>query len=149
MAAEKNSYLNAVNGARSVGRTCGQHGYYPAVTPLQWSDELYRASYEHNVDMVESNFFSHDGSGSDTDWTAQIMELGRGSSANERIKNNGVPTKYSISENLASVSSSLPAVMNGLLASDGHCVNIMDSTKQFMGMARLGNKWGQTFYSVN
>ena len=145
--ADKNAYLNAVNGARSVGRTCGEHGFFPASAPLAWSDALYKASYEHNVDMTESNFFSHNGSGSDTDWTAQILELGRGSSFVERMTNNGVPINVSASENIGKGFSSLSAIMNALLSSPGHCVNIMDAGGQYMGMSRIGNTWGQNFWS--
>ena len=86
--ATKQAYLDAVNAARSVGRNCGDT-YMPPAPPLQWSDALYRAAYEHSQDMAATGVLTHDGSGTETDWTAIVWDLGRGSGYAERIDNNG------------------------------------------------------------
>lgn len=141
--ADKNAYLSAVNGARSVGRTCGD-GYYPAVAPVVWNDALYKASYEHTEDMSVNNHFEHYGSGQNSDWTAQILEVGRGSEMTERVDMNGY-TKNGAGENIAEGFGNLNSVMNAWLASTGHCINIMGESKTDFGMAKVGNYWTQLF----
>ncbi|MDQ7084629.1 MAG: CAP domain-containing protein [Sulfurovum sp.] len=141
--AEKNSYLNAVNGARSVGRTCGQHGYFDPAPALSWNDALYKSSYEHSEDMEMSNNYSHTGSGTASDWTAVIMELGRGSNSQERAANNGFSGGGA--ENIAKGRPSTANVMGAWLASDGHCSAIMNSSHTQFGMAKVGAYHTQSF----
>ncbi len=61
----------------------------PPAPPLQWSDALYRVAYEHSQDMAATGIMTHNGSGTETDWTAIVWDLGRGSGYAERIDNNG------------------------------------------------------------
>jgi len=75
----KQEYLDVINAARSVEQDCGTKGIKPAADPLIWNDKLYSAAYEHSEDMVESNTFSHNGSGTNSDWTAKILSLSDGS----------------------------------------------------------------------
>ncbi len=137
----KQAYLDAVNNARSVKQDCGERGNMPATTPLVWNDALYRAAYSHSEDMAESNTFSHTGSGADSDWTAQILSLGRGSTFQERIKTNGYTGHRTIGENLmagTNIDTAKKAV-TGWLKSDGHCANLMNPKFEDMGMAHVEN----------
>ena len=138
----KHEYLTAINNVRATGRYCGAT-FYPAVAPLQWNDSLYKASYEHSEDLIMSGTFSHDGSGTDSDWTAQVLELGRGSNMQERGANNGYTDGY-IGENiywLEGRDNTLEVAMNGWLESEGHCANMMRAEHTDFGMARVENMW--------
>ena len=143
--ADKNAYLSAVNNARSVGRSCGALGWYDATAPLTWNDGLYRAAYEHSQDMDATDYYEHEGSGTASDWTAQVQELGRGSYFGERTQNNNAPQAILQAENIAADYTSINSVMNAWLASDGHCSSIMDGSTIEFGMARVGNYWTQEF----
>ncbi len=51
--------------------------------------------------MAKSDTFSHDGSGTESDWTAQVQDLTGGSTLQDRVENNNY-TNYSIvGENIA------------------------------------------------
>jgi len=141
-AADKNAYLNAVNNARATGRTCGSLGFFPAVPPLSWSDALYKAAYEHSEDMATSKVFEHIGSGTNSDWTAQVQELGIPSNPEDRGINNGaISSNDALGENIAKGSTNLGAIINAWLKSDGHCLTIMEEQHKTMGMARVGSYW--------
>lgn len=145
-------YLAAINKVRSQSRSCGSAGYFSSVPALEWSDALYRAAYEHSTDMLQSNTFSHNGSGTKSDWTARVQKLNRGSSFKERIENNGYKQWKNIAENIALGSSTVDAVMLNWIKSDYHCANIMNPDFQDVGMAHTyiqGSKrshfWTQKF----
>jgi len=137
----KAEYLNAVNQARSVGRTCGELGYFPPAPPLAWSDALYKSAYEHSEDMSVSGVFEHIGSGTNSDWTAQVQELGRGSNLDDRARNNG----YTIGagENILMGTRSLKTAFNAWLESDGHCSLIMEDDFKHgdYALAKVGSYW--------
>lgn len=142
---DKAAYLNAINDARAEGRNCGEN--YPfssAVPPLVWNDSLYKAAYEHTEDMVASELVSHTGSGTESDWTAQILELGRGSSWQERISNNGLPD-INVSENIHVGFTDVDSMINSQLSSPWHCINIMDSEFTKLGVAKIEDHWTLTF----
>ncbi len=141
--ATKKAYLDAINAARSVGRNCG-NGYAPPAPPLQWSDALYRAAYEHSQDMAATGVLTHDGSGTETDWTAQVRQLGRGSTFDERVKNNGA-VAGAFGENAALDGDGLNDVIILWLNSPGHCMNLMSPGWKYAGMARVGAFWTQEF----
>ena len=87
--AQKAEFLNAINAARSVVQDCGEYGVMPAVPALAWSNELYNAAYEHCDDMQTSGVYSRQGSGTSSDWTSVVNELGRASLPEDRAVNNG------------------------------------------------------------
>jgi len=143
--ADKNEYLNLINAARSQEQNCGSEGIMPAVPPLAWSDALYSSAYEHSEDMATSSVYTHEGSGTASDWTAQILELGRGSSFSERISNNGY-FGGGMAENITASDTSASAAMGRWMKSDGHCANIMGSYYTVVGMATVRNgssEWKQ------
>ena len=128
----KNEYLTAINNARSVGRSCGEYGFYPAVSPVAWNNKLYKAALEHSRDMAYSNHFEHDGSGGEYDWTAQVQELGRGSNISDRGDNNG---ETILGENIAAGTVNIDRTIKIWLKSDGHCTLLMDKDNKEVGLA--------------
>ncbi len=143
---QKKEFLDAVNEARATGRECGKYGYMPAVPALKWDDRLYNAAYEHSEDMAMTDHYDHTGSGGEHDWTAQVLNLGRGSTPSERSKNNGL--ENGAGENIAADYLTLSEVMDAWLNSEGHCRNIMDSRINIFGMAVVENNaiyWSQEF----
>ncbi len=141
----KYKYLTAINTFRSQGRSCGTAGYFSAAPALRWNDSLYRASYEHSRDMMQSNSFSHKGSQSTFDWTAKAQSLSRASSFKDRIKNNGYTKWKNIAENIAMGSYTVDQVMDQWISSDGHCANIMNPQFTDVGMAQFNAFWTQDF----
>ncbi len=141
-ASQKKEFLDAVNEARAVGRECGKYGYMPAVPPLKWDDRLYNAAYEHSEDMATTSHYAHTGSGKESDWTAQVLDLGRGSTLTERFDNNGL-TRIGTGENVAAMYYTTKNVMEAWLKSDGHCKNIMDKKSTIFGMAFVENENSQ------
>jgi uncharacterized protein YkwD len=133
----KQSYLDVINEARAQGRECGEYGYFPAVDPVRWNEELYRAAYEHSKDMALSDTFSHTGSGTASDETAQAEHPGQGSSVGERIEYNGYTNWHRYGENIAAgtVMDEAVEAMEGWLESPGHCKNIMKAEFEEVGLA--------------
>lgn len=129
-------YLDAINSARAVQQDCGVYGIKDPVPALAWSDALYKAAYEHSQDMAESDTFSHDGSGTESDWTAQVLNLERGSTMSDRVGNNGYTNWNTLAENIAAGSTRDTAqeVIDAWIDSDGHCLNLMNPAFKDVGM---------------
>jgi len=145
---KKQAFLNAVNEARSHQQDCGKWGIMPPAPPVQWSDALYRAAAEHSYDMAANDMLSHNGSGTETDWTAQQMKLDRGSRSSERVKvNGGGGLGNGTWENVAEVHSSndVSAAIRVWLNSDGHCYGLMLKGQKWVGIAQYGSYWTQDF----
>jgi len=141
----KKKYLTVINTLRNQSRSCGSAGYFSAAPALRWKGSLYRASYEHSRDMMKSNTFSHKGSKSVSDWTANVQALSGGSSFKDRIENNGYTKWKNLAENIAMGASTGDQVMDQWISSDGHCANIMNPLFTDVGMARVNNFWTQNF----
>ena len=151
---EKLSYLDAINTARASEQNCGSEGIKPAVSALVWNEALYTAAYEHSEDLAESDTFSHTGSGTTSDWTSQVQNLGRGSTTKERIENNGYVNWSMIGENIAAgtTTDTAPEVVQQWLDSPSHCANLMNENYTEVGMAMVANAnsyyvhyWTQNF----
>jgi uncharacterized protein YkwD len=137
---EKEAYLEAINDARSQQQDCGEEGSYGPADPLEWSDELYKAAYEHDRDMVETDMvpLSHDGSGTEYDYTARVQGLEH-STFRDRIENNGYTGWRRIGENIAAGTTMDTArkAVEAWLESDGHCANLMNPDYKEVGMAHV------------
>lgn len=135
----KQAYLDAINNVRASAQDCGTGGMKPAVSALVWNDALYRAAYEHSEDLAESDTLSHDGSGTASDWTAQIKNLSRGSTALERIENNGYINWNLIGENITAGTNQdlVEEAIAAWLASDIHCANLMNPIYKDVGMGHV------------
>jgi uncharacterized protein YkwD len=149
----KQSYLDAINTARAVSRECGTVSY-DAVPALAWSDELYRSAYEHSQDLALSNTFAHEGSNTDSDWTAKTLNLGRGSSMSERVTNNGYNNWTNVGENISAGRTTVQQAIDGWIESAGHCANLMNPSFTEVGLAQFvytnssyQTYWTQTFGS--
>ncbi|HIP62323.1 MAG TPA: CAP domain-containing protein [Sulfurovum sp.] len=137
--ATKQIYLDAINNARSIEQDCGVEGIKPAVSALVWNDALYKSAYEHGKDLAESDTFSHDGSGTDSDWTAEVQGLGRGSTIKERIVNNAYTNWSTLGENVAggTFQDLAQEAVDAWIASDGHCANLMNPRYKDVGMGHV------------
>jgi len=133
---DREEYLDAINRARSIEQDCHSHGVFPATTPLVWNDKLYKASYEHTNDLVQTETFSHDGSGTEHDWTGYA--LGKTSDIVERVENYDY-NWGTVGENIAAGTNTSTAeiVIQQWLDSDGHCANLMSSDYTEIGMAMI------------
>jgi len=129
--------VDLTNAARAVGRTCGSYGYRGPARPLLPQPQLAASAQRHSDDMAVRNFFSHTGSD--------------GSSLSERIDRSGFRWS-SAAENIAAGFTSPKAAVDALVASPGHCVNIMNPALTHIGVGyavRSGSRhlhyWTQHF----
>ncbi len=141
----KEEYLAAINQARSQEQDCRSAGIFPATTALSWSDNLYKASYEHSYDLATSDTFDHAGSGTASDWTG--TDLGKQSSMQDRIEAYGYNWSR-IAENIAAGTQTDTAteVINQWLGSDGHCANLMNADFTEVGMAMVKDEHATYIY---
>ncbi len=126
----RNSLLQAINDARAVARSCGGTAM-PAVAPLAWNDQLFSAAARHSTDMATNNYFSHTGLD--------------GRSMSQRVSAEGYAWSW-VGENIAAGQSSVAVVMNGWLASPGHCANIMNAQPRDVAVScvqRSGTTYGR------
>lgn len=128
--------LKLVNAARAKERKCG-NARYRSAPPLRWNGKLGQTALMHSRDMAENRYFSHKGSD--------------GSMVGIRAKAEGYAWR-SIGENVAAGQGSPQQVVEGWLASRGHCANIMNSTFTETGAAYATNPesdmtiyWTQVF----
>lgn len=145
------NYLTLINNARSVARSCGGTGNFPAVPAVAWSDKLYKAAYEHSQDLSRSDTFSHDGSGTASDWSG--FALGKKSTMADRVATYHYSWSW-LSENISAGTArdNPQQAVDSWLESSGHCQNIMSANVTEVGMAvsinpnsKYTNYWTQNF----
>lgn len=122
----QDALLSAVNAARGASRMCGSASFGPS-PPVAWSDALATAAYLHSSDMARNGFFSHTGSD--------------GSTAGERIARQGYAWR-TYGENIAVGYSTVSAVVQGWLGSEGHCRNIMEPDFTEIGAGYAVGQYG-------
>ncbi len=127
VSAAEQSMLDAVNAFRAQLRTCGD-SQYPAAAALTWNCKLEFAATTHSTDMANNNFFSHTGSD--------------GSDVASRTTDAGYLWS-TVGENIAAGYTSVNAVVQGWIDSPGHCANMMNSSFQDFGSARVSNASSQ------
>ncbi len=110
-AAVAQALVAEINRARAQPRRCGSRGYSGAA-PLQLDARLSRAAERHAQDMLEHDFFAHQGSDGSTPAT--------------RVVASGYRFRL-VGENIAEGAESVSEAVQGWLASPGHCENIMDA----------------------
>lgn len=126
----QNSLMQQINTARATARSCGSTAM-PAVGPLTWNDRLFSAAARHSRDMATNNYFSHTGL--------------NGSTPAQRIASEGYAWSWA-GENIAAGQQTATAVMNGWLASPGHCSNIMRAEYRDVGVScvqQSGSTYGK------
>jgi uncharacterized protein YkwD len=128
--------LELANQARAKARRCGAK-QFSSVPPLALSSKLNDAARAHARDLARNNTLSH--SGSD------------GSTPAERVARTGYTWRV-VGENVASGPTTPDEVMEGWLASPGHCENLMSPRFTEMGIGYVvdpksasGVYWSQVF----
>jgi uncharacterized protein YkwD len=116
--------MQRINAYRARGASCGSYGSFGPTTALAWNDLLQSAATRHSKDMAGKNFFSHTGSD--------------GSSAGTRITQAGYAWS-TWGENIAAGYGTVQAVVDGWMASPGHCANLMKPAFRHVGVACVNN----------
>lgn len=112
--------LARMNQWRAAGAVCGTRGTFAPTTPLGWNTLLTQAADAHSRDMVANNFFSHTGS--------------NGSTLASRVNATGYLWR-ALGENIAAGQSSVNGVIDGWIASEGHCANLLNPALTQVGLA--------------
>jgi len=110
--------LSLTNQHRAEGAVCGGVSM-PPVGPLTRNAQLTTAAREHAQDMGDNNYFSHDGLD--------------GSTPFDRIQDAGFLGSPQ-GENIAAGQRTPLEVVNGWMASSGHCKNIMLAKFKYLGV---------------
>lgn len=113
-----NEILARVNAARRAARRCGGRSFQP-VAPVQLSPTLSTVATNHAADMAALDDLQHE----DPD----------GSTPADRVRRSGYGARV-VGENIASGVPTADEVVQGWLASPGHCANIMDARFTEMGI---------------
>ncbi|PKQ39216.1 hypothetical protein CXP40_22120 [Pseudomonas sp. YY-1] len=116
---EGESLLLLINSARAEARQCGDQAF-AATTPLVWSAELGSAAESHSRAMANGNFFAHQGRD--------------GLTPGDRAELAGY-SGTQVGENIAAALDTTAKVVEGWLASSGHCANIMNPEFSELGAA--------------
>lgn len=117
--AEGQRLLEQVNAARAQPRQCGGQPF-AAAAPLAWSAVLGSAAETHSRAMANGNFFAH----RDRD----------GHTPSDRAELAGYSGRQ-IGENIAAALDTPRKVVDGWLASPGHCANLMNPQFSELGAA--------------
>ena len=118
-AAEGQKLLVELNAARTQPRQCGGQAF-AATTPLAWNALLASAAENHSRAMANGNFFDH----KDRD----------GRTPGDRAELAGYNFQQ-IGENIAAGQDTVRKVVDGWLASPGHCANLMNPQFRELGAA--------------
>lgn len=114
------SALARINQWRASGADCGSEGRFGPAPAVAWNDALTQAALGHSQDMVAHNLFSHTGS--------------NGSTLGQRISAAGYAWSAA-GENIAAGQTSVNSVVDGWIASPGHCANLMNPGYVHIGLA--------------
>lgn len=117
--AEGQKLLEAMNSARTQARQCGTQSF-AATTPMVWNATLGSAAEGHSRAMANHNFFDH----KDRD----------GRTPGDRAELAGYAGQQ-VGENIAAGQDTVRKVVDGWLASPGHCANLMNPMFTQMGAA--------------
>ena len=122
--------LQRVNTLRASGAVCGKEGSFPPAGALAWNTQLTQAADGHSQDMSAQNYFAH-------------TSLD-GRAFSQRISATGY-TWSTAGENIAAGYAGIDAVMDGWIASDGHCANLMNANFTEIGVACVPGTSGDKF----
>ena len=122
--------LARINQVRASGANCGADGVFGAAAPLAWNDKLTVAAEGHSQDMAAKNYFSHTSAD--------------GRTLADRVTATGYAWS-SLGENIAAGYPGVNAVMDGWIASPGHCANLMNAGFAEVGVVCVPGVAGDTF----
>lgn len=117
--AEGQKLLEAINTARSQARQCGSQAF-TASAPLSWNASLGSVAEAHSRSMANGNYFGH----KDRD----------GRTPGDRAELGGYSGML-IGENIAAGLDTPRRVVDGWLASPGHCATLMNPQFRELGSA--------------
>ncbi|MHC8367184.1 CAP domain-containing protein [Pseudomonas sp. ZT5P21] len=117
--AEGQKLLAELNVARGRPRQCGTQSF-AAATPLTWNATLATAAEVHSRSMANNNYFDH----KDRD----------GRTPGDRAELAGYSGQQT-GENIAAGQDTVRKVVDGWVASPGHCANLMNPQYQELGAA--------------
>ncbi|WP_278420273.1 CAP domain-containing protein [Stutzerimonas kunmingensis] len=117
--AEGHKLLEQINTARASARRCGKQDF-AAAGPLSWNETLGSTAEAHSRAMANGNFFSH------------LSEDGR--TPGDRAELAGYAGRQ-VGENIAAALPTTRKVLDGWLASPGHCANLMNPQFSELGAA--------------
>ncbi|WP_440813099.1 CAP domain-containing protein [Pseudomonas syringae] len=117
--AEGQKVLEMINSARTQARQCGAQSY-AATTPLAWNLTLGTAAQSHSQAMANNNFFDH--------------KDREGRTPGDRAELAGYVGQQ-VGENIAAGQDTARKVVDGWLASPGHCANLMNPGFRELGAA--------------
>lgn len=126
--------LQRVNARRATGASCGSRGSFAATGPLSWNAALTQAASAHSLDMALLAYFSH------TSIDGRTLA--------DRVNATGYRWRL-LAENIAAGYPGVQAVVDGWMASDGHCANMLNPNLRDIGVAcaaagatdRYSNYW--------
>ncbi|MED7669077.1 CAP domain-containing protein [Pseudomonas moraviensis subsp. stanleyae] len=116
---EGQKLLAQLNTARSLARQCGGQSF-AAAPPLAWNATLGTVAQDHSRDMANNNYLDH----KDRD----------GRTPGDRAELSGYGGQL-VGENIAAGQDTVGKVVDGWLASPGHCANLMNPQYQELGAA--------------
>ena len=126
--------LQRVNEARALGHDCDTKGNFGPAPPLTMNASLRCAARKHAADMSARNFFDHTNPDGET--------------FDQRIERAGYGSYNQVGENIAGGSDldNAKTAVDGWLASDGHCANIMNANYTEFGAGAYEGTGDLTFY---
>jgi len=144
----KDATLKAINRIRTTNQFCAK-----ATRPLIWNEGLYQVTKEHTIDMAANNMLKHDGSGSQTDVTAQNLRLNRGSHFYERVNQRENSKKILSGELVVAVSQNSYQTPRDILYywinRPNDCKVIMDPRFSDVALSKVINKkTGRAYWTL-
>jgi uncharacterized protein YkwD len=128
----RSTLLARINQVRARGADCGVDGVFGTAPALTWNDRLTAAAEGHSQDMAAKNYFSHTSAD--------------GRTLANRINAAGYAWS-SAGENIAAGYPTVDAVMDGWIASPGHCANLMNAGFSEVGVACVPGGAADTYSS--
>ncbi len=122
--------LARINQYRAAGADCRSAGSFAPAQTLVWNANLLQAASGHSQDMAAKNYFSHT--------SADGRTLG------DRVNATGYSWS-SLGENIAAGYPTINAVMDGWIASPGHCANLMHAGFAEVGVVCVPGAPGDTY----
>lgn len=121
--AEGQKLLKAINSARGQARQCGGRAY-AAAPALAWNNLLAGVATDHSRDMANNQYFDHKDK--------------EGRTPGDRAELAGYGAQL-VGENIAAGRDNAGAVVEGWLASPGHCANLMNPGYSELGAGYATN----------
>jgi len=126
----RSTLLARINEVRATGADCGVDGVFGSAAPLTWNDKLTAAAEGHSQDMAAQNYFSHTSAD--------------GRTLADRITASGYAWRGA-GENIAAGYVTIDDVMDGWIASPGHCANLMNAAFAEVGVVCVPGVAGDTY----